>query len=138
MAKITWDGANDFRERLMTLDVGVYGIAKYAIYPAAGMLADALKQACPKDSGDLADSLSIAKFKNDGGHIYTQISFTGYDEKGQPNSVKARVLESGRSDVKNGEAYKRPFVRTTVNKMKQRCIAEIGRNFEKKIKEIMK
>lgn len=138
MAKITWDGANDFRERLMTLDVGIYGIAKYAIYPAAGMLADALYNACPKDSGDLADSISIAKFKNDGGYIYTQISFRGYDEKGQPNSVKARVLESGRSDVWGGDNYKHPFVRHTVEKMKRRCIAEIGRNFEKKIKEIMK
>ena len=42
--------------------------------------------------------------------INTKIGFNGYDSKGVPNQLKARVMESGSS-----KQAKRPFIRPALN-----------------------
>lgn len=137
MAKIEQKGLDDLMKQLAKLGDGITGTCKRAVYPAAGMLAEAIRTACPKESGDLADSVQLTKYRDEYGFVYTMVTFRGYDSKGQPNIVKARVLESGRSTPDGGITAKHPFVRQTVNRMRDQCLAEIAQEFEKAVNEKM-
>ena len=107
-------------------------MAKYAIYPAAGEVLEALKAATPRDPGDLRDSEILTRFVTDEGQVYTAVVFDGYDRNGVPNSLKARAIESGTSRMK-----KQPFIRPTVNRMKQRVIERMNRGVNEYIKNLM-
>lgn len=132
MAKIEFDGIEDYAKQLQALGANVEGCIKYAVYDAAGMVIEAIKANTPVDSGDLRKSAKLTTFKNKDGFIYTQVEFLGYDERGMPNPVKARVLESGSSTRK-----KHPFIRPAVNKTKAAAEKMIENNLNKKIEEIM-
>lgn len=134
MAKIDFGtGLEDYMKQLRECGASIVGVCKYALYDAAGMVADAIKANTPEDAGDLRDSLAIEHFKNDDGYIYTTIGFEGYDRKGVPNSLKARAIESGTSRM-----LKRPFIRPAVNSVKMAAELSIEMNFDRKLKEIMK
>lgn len=137
LATIEQKGIDDLVKQLQSLGDGITGTCKRAVYPAAGMLADAIKAACPKDSGDLKDSVALVKFVDENGYVYTRVTFDGYDRNGTPNILKARVLESGRSTPSGGITGKHPFVRNTVNRMKSQCLDAIRNEFERAIDEKM-
>ena len=126
MAKIQMEGLDEYMKRLREMGASVEGSIKRAVYPAAGMVIEAIKANTPVDSGDLRDSAALRVFKNDNGFVYTQVTFEGYDEKGHPNPVKARVLESGSST-----RQKHPFIRPAVNRVKAQAEAMIAAEFEK-------
>lgn len=132
MAKIEFDGIEEYAKQLQALGANIEGAIKYAVYDAAGLVIDAIKANTPVDSGDLRESASLTAFENEDGFVYTKVTFPGYDERGMPNPVKARVLESGSSTRK-----KRPFIRPAVNKTKAAAERIIEQNLDKKIKEIM-
>lgn len=132
MAKIEFQGIDEYAAKLSRLGQASEGICKFAVYDAAGIVCDAIKANAPVNSGDLRDSISLSKFKDDDGFVYTEVVFPGYDSKGTPNLIKARVLESGSST-----RQKHPFIRPAVNRVKSAAEASIERNLDKKINEIM-
>ena len=132
MAKISYDGLYQYEKLLGELGQDVEKMAKYAIYPAAGLVLEELKAATPRDTGDLANSEILTKFRTEEGQVYTAIVFDGYDRDGTPNSLKARAIESGTSRMK-----KRPFIRPTVNRIKQRVIDTIAHGTDEYIQNIM-
>jgi HK97 gp10 family phage protein len=133
MAKIEFDGFEEYRKQLLKLGTSIEGVIKYAVYDAAGMVADSIKANAPADTGALRNSIGLTDFKNDGGYVYTQVVFSGYDGRGVPNVLKARVLESGSST-----RAKHPFVRPAVNRVKSAAEYSIEMKLDEKMNELMK
>jgi len=132
MAKISFDGLYQYEKLLAELGQDAQKMARYAIYPAAGLVLEELKAATPRDTGDLANSEILTKFVSNEGETYTAIVFDGYDRNGIPNSLKARAIESGTSRMK-----KRPFIRPTVNRIKQRVIETMSAGVDEYIQNLM-
>ena len=136
MAKFKFTGIEKYVDSLEKIGgKNAEGILKYAVYPGAAVVADAIRaeiETNHKVSGDLAKSLSLATMRNEDGYVNTKISFAGYDEKGVPNALKAAVLESGRSD-RNGTH----FISKTVRAVTDRAIDEMSKALDKKIEQIM-
>lgn len=132
MAKIEMTGLDDYIKKLTSMGARVEGVCKRAVYPAAGMVIDAIKANTPVDTGGLRSSMALEQFVNESGYIYTQVTFNGYDERGHPNPVKARVLESGSSTRR-----KQPFIRPALDRVKSAAEAEIASNFNQIIDEMM-
>lgn len=133
MAKIVFKGIDEYAKQMAELGAHAEGVCKYAVYDAAGMVIDAIKAACPVDSGDLRDSFVLTTFRNDNGYVYTKVVAEGYDSRGVPNAIKARVLESG-----NSTHPKRPFIRPAVNGIKGAVETSIEINLNKKLQEYFK
>lgn len=92
-----------------------------------------IDQGPEKSTGALAESLGIAPIDRDeDGVINAKIGFDGYDEKGVPNQLKARAMESGTSTQQ-----KRPFVRPAVKATRKQANEEMGRVVEEEIKKRM-
>ena len=132
MAKISMEGLYQYEKLLAELGQDVEKMAKYAVYPAAGMVLDELKAATPRDTGDLANSEILTKFQTTEGAVYTAVVFDGYDRKGTPNSLKARAIESGTSRLP-----KRPFIRPTVTRIKRQVIDTIANGTDEYISKVM-
>ena len=109
MARFKFKGISEYLEALEKIGPkGSQGVIRYAVYPGAAIVADAVRAAIESqatDSGKLASSISLSPMRYDKGYINTRVMFTGYDTekpskrfpKGVPNAVKAAVLESGNS-----------------------------------------
>ena len=132
MAKISMEGLYQYEKLLAELGADTVKMAKFAIYPAAGEVLDALKAATPRDTSDLRDSEILTHFVTDEGQVYTAVVFDGYDRNGVPNSLKARAIESGTSRMK-----KKPFIRPTINRMKQQVIERMNRGVNEYIENLM-
>ena len=134
MAKIEMQGLDEYIKQLAALGESVEGSIKRAVYPAAGIVIEAIKANTPSDGAlnGLRDSAVLVTFRNESGYIYTEVVFEGYDERGHPNPVKARVLESGSST-----RQKHPFIRPAVNRVKAQAEAMIAAEFEKICEEKM-
>ena len=132
MAKFVADGLYQYEKLLAELGQDVEKMAKFAIYPAAGDVLEELKAATPRDTGDLRNSEVLTKFVTEGGQVYTAVVFDGYDRNGVPNSLKARAIESGTSRMK-----KQPFIRPTVNRIRERVIEKINDGIDEYIEKLM-
>ena len=132
MAKIKFEGLDEYMAKLRDLGADIDGVIKQAVYPAAGMVIEELKRSTPVSEGDLRDSEILVTFKNDDGYVYTQVVFNGYDREGVPNALKANVLEHGRS-----KQPKRPFIRPAINRVKGAATIEIERQLNRIIQEQM-
>ena len=87
-----------------------------------------------QSTGALEASLGITPVAMDrDGFWNAKIGFDGYDAKGVPNQLKARVMESGTSTIR-----KRPFVRPAVNAKKKDAIEAMQRVIDEEIEKIMK
>lgn len=106
MAKFVFIGCEEYIAELEKLGgKNSQGILKYAVYPGAGAVADAVRAeilANHKGSGQLADSISLSTMRNDSGFVNTKLTFAGLDDKGVPNALIAAVLESGNSKGRKG------------------------------------
>lgn len=132
VATIKFDGLDDYMARLSALGANIEGTIKRAVYPAAGMVIEAIKARTPVDTGALRDSAALTTYRNEDGYIFTEVVFDGADERGHPNAVKARVLESGSS-----KRRKHPFIRPAVNSVKAEAERMIAAELEKIINEKM-
>mgnify|MGYP001343034027 CR=1 FL=1 len=155
MATISFKKGDDYALKLSRLATKSEEVAKKAIYEAADMMTDKIrhnleanlndpeyvgkkgnvmfKNLYNEPSGDLAASLGIAKMKRDkDGNWSTKIGFDGYDSKGVPNQLKARVMESGSSVIK-----KRPFVRPAVNATKKKAVEAMKKVIDSETDKIM-
>jgi len=137
-ARMTFKAGDEFALKLSKLASGADEIAKKAIYEAAGIVADKITNNAynvMSDHGpsEMMHSFGIAPIKPDeSGNLNTKLGFDGYDSKGVPNQLKARVLESGSSNQK-----KRPFVRPAVNATKQQALTAMGQIIDEEIKKRM-
>ena len=134
MAKFVFTGTDQYTKQLEKLAAKDDGVLKYAVYPGAAVVADAIRaeiEANHSDSGDLAKALTLSTMRNDKGYVNTKIMFPGYDRKGVPNQVKANVLESGHSG--SGGTH---FLSKTVNRVKEKAIRAMSEALDKKIKEL--
>lgn len=137
MARITIMGIDEYAMRLSKLGADMPKIAKKVVMAGANPVADEIRGNLEKNlsgskysSGDLLDSFGIAPPDVDNrGNTNTKIGFEGYDQKGVPNPLKARAMESGTSTQP-----KRPFVRPAVYKMKKKAIDEMGKILDAEIK----
>ena len=138
MAKFKFEGMDKYIESLEKIGPkGAEGILKYAVYPGAAVVADAIRSEIAINHhgyGDLEESLSLANMRNDNGFINTKITFAGYDRKGTPNAIKAAVLESGRSDNTIQATH---FISKTVKSVTDRAISEMSKALDEKIGQIM-
>lgn len=127
----------DYSAILSALANDFDNVAKMAIYEGAKIAADEITAELESKhsvSGDLAKSMGIATMDKDKkGNWNTKIGFTGYDQKGVPNVIKARVLESGSST-----RAKKPFVRPAMNRARNKAIAAMEKTVDEKIKKITK
>ena len=156
MARMTVKAGTEYAQKLAALSGNMKSVAEKAVYEAAGIVADQIRKnlteninddrsAAKRDgpekkkegqrsSGDLLDSLGIAPIQMDkDGYIGTKIGFDGYDRRGVPNPLKARVMESGSSTIEP-----RPFVRPAVKATKKAAEAAMGRVIDEEIGKMMK
>jgi hypothetical protein len=137
MAKFIFVGAEKYIETLEHLGgKGAEGVLKYAVYPGADVLADAIRAEIEANhyvSGDLADSLTLTTMRNDSGYVNTKVSFVDYDENGVPNALKAAVLESGTSNGRKGTH----FISKTVKRCEAKATEAMSKALDQKMNEIM-
>lgn len=137
MAKFVFVGAEEYAKQLERIGgKNAVGLLKYAVYPGAAVVADAIRSEIEtkhRDTGDLASSLSLATMRNDDGFVNTKVSFVGYDRHGVPNAIKAAVLESGNSKGKKGTH----FISKTVKAVEARAVEAMSQALDEKINEIM-
>ena len=114
MAKITFDGFDEYAEQLKKLEVNTLSVIKPAVYDGAAVVADEVKRhlrrvVSSRATGDLERSLGLSPMQDSFGFIHTKLGFDGYDRKGAANAPKAYVLERGRRDQPGRR--KKPFIR---------------------------
>ena len=137
MAKITFN-MNDFAHKLYKVRYESDDIARKAVREGAGVVADEIRKRLEQTisdeaTGDLLDSLGITPVDVDMRGVYNaKVGFDGYDSKGVPNQLKARVLESGSSKQK-----KRPFIRPAINATRQKVYFTMSRVVDEEIKKIL-
>lgn len=136
MAKFKFEGIEEYTASLEKIGgKNAERVLKYAVYPGAGVVADAVRKAAEqyKDTGDLLESLTLSKMRNDSGYINTLLMFSGYDSKGTPNPLKANALESGTSRGQKATH----FISNAVKSVKERAISEMSKALDEKIGQIM-
>lgn len=137
MAKITFK-MDDYAHKLNEVRYEMDDIAKKAVHEGAGIVADEIRRRLEQTisneaTGELLESLGITPVEMDKrGDFNAKVGFDGYDSKGVPNQLKARVLESGSSKQK-----KRPFVRPAVNATRQKVYFKMSQVVDEEIKKIM-
>lgn len=129
--RFNYDIPNELGNMFNELDSRAYGIAAAGLYDGAEKIADEIKSNVPKDTGDLAKSLFIAKFERGMNRVDTVVGFAGYDSKGVPNPLKAAVLESGTSTHKATHFFSR-----ATRSAKASAEAAIAAKIEKQIDNI--
>lgn len=138
MAKFKFEGIDKYVQSLEKIGgKNTEKILKYAVYPGASVVADAIRAEIETNhsrSGDLAKSLALANMRNDNGYINTKITFAGYDSKGTPNALKAAALESGTSNDRQAATH---FISKTTRNVTERAISEMSKALDDKIGQIM-
>lgn len=136
MAKFRFEGIDQYITTLGRIGgKQAEKVIKYAVYPGAGIIADAIRDALAhhKDTGDLISSLTLATMRNDNGYINTKIMFDGYDSKGVPNAIKAAALESGTS---RGQPATH-LITKAVNGARDRATEAMSHALDEKLGQIM-
>jgi len=160
MANVTFRASEEYELRLARLADDSPRIIKKVIYAGAGVIADAIKAALsamptykPKflingekmkgpteqEKRDLIESFGITRIrKGNYGDYSAKVGFDGYGSRptkkypnGVPNQLVARATESG-SSVR----WKRPFVRTSVMRVRAAAQAAMEEAGEAEIRKI--
>lgn len=136
MAKFKFTGIEEYTESLEKIGVkNAKAIIKYAVYPGAKVVADAIRDGLEghRESGDLLDSLALTEMRDDDGYIYTKITYAGYDSKGVPNALKVAALESGTSRGQKATH----IISKTVRAVSEKAVSEMSKALDDKIAQIM-
>lgn len=139
MAKFKFVGMDVYIKQMQNLDEHTTGIIKMAVYDGAAVVADEVRARLKenikhpeKSTGELLDSMYLAKMKDENGYIYSEIGFAGYDSRGVPNIIKANVMESGSSKQR-----KTPFIRPAFQAANGRCISAMADTLDTEIKKLV-
>lgn len=136
MAKFRFEGIDKYTESLERIGGrNAAGVLKYAVYPGAAIVADAIRAAMSehKVTGDLQDSLTLATMRNDNGYVNTKVTFAGYGSNGTANAIKAAALESGTSRGQKGTH----FISKAVKGAESKAIEAMSAALDEKIGQIM-
>lgn len=136
MAKFRFEGIDKYVESLEKIGgKNAVGVLKYAVFPGAAVIADAIRSALGqhKDTGDLLESMSLSVMRNDDGYVNTKVTFAGYDRDGTPNAIKAAALESGTSRGQKGTHV----ISKATKGATEKAIAEMSKALDEKIGQIM-
>lgn len=149
MANVRFTGLESLQMQLSELGAKSEAICKRGVYAGANVLADAVRSEVNNlrtggssqwetdrremQKKGLQDSLGISTMRNENGFINVLIGFNGYNEKGQANTMIARVFNSG-----NSFTSKQPFIKRAVNKSKAQAINAMQMAMDEEIKEITK
>ncbi|MEG2000941.1 MAG: hypothetical protein RR053_06085 [Evtepia sp.] len=156
MATITFKRGDAYAMKLAKCEARSEEIAKKAIYAGANVIANQIRANLVDNlrdpmyagkqsgilfkyfnsdlTGDLLDSFGITPIEEDGQGCYNaKIGFDGYDARGIPNRLKARVMESGSSTIR-----KRPFVAPAVKQTKKRALDAMRQTIDEEISATMK
>lgn len=136
MAKFRFEGIDKYTESLSRIGgKNAVGVLKYAVYPGAAVVADAIRASMSthRVTGDLQDSLSLSTMRNDDGYVNTKVTFAGYDRKGTPNAIKAAALESGTSRGQKATH----FISKATKGATDKAIAAMSKALDEKIDQIM-
>lgn len=128
------EGLDEYISKLWSLGANAEGIIKYAVYDGAGLVADEIRKSTPRDTGALQSSLTVSPFRNDKGYINVKVGWSGTDDKGVANALKARVLEHGTSKGRKAA----PFIRPAVNRAKAAAVAAMNATFDAEVNKIIK
>lgn len=139
MARLRFRGLAEYERQLSQLQRGTDEIAGKAIYAGAEIVADAIKQniqGLPSKTGTtrqgLLEGFGVAPLQDDSGYLNVKIGFDGYNAKGVPNALMARLFESGTRKVP-----KHPFVRPAINSSRKRAEAKMAEVLDAEINKIM-
>ena len=136
MAKFKFTGIEKYTESLEKIGgKNAVGVLKYAVYPGAAVVADAIRAAAEthRDTGDLANSLALSPMWNTDGYVNTKIEFAGYDRNGVPNASKAAALESGTSRGQKATH----FISHAVKGVQSKAVEAMSKALDEKIGQIM-
>lgn len=136
MAKFKFTGIEKYTESLEKIGgKNAVGVLKYAVYPGAAVVADAIRAAAEmhRDTGDLANSLALSPMWNTDGYVNTKIEFAGYDRNGVPNAIKAAALESGTSRGQKATH----FISHAVKGVQSKAVEAMSKALDDKIGQIM-
>ena len=134
---MTFMAGEEFALALSRLETGSEEIAKKAIYAGANIIADKIKSnlegvLSSEATGELVASFGVTPIEKDAsGNWNAKMGFDGYDSKGVPNQLKARVIESGSS-----KQQKKPFVRPAVNSTKNTAVEKMGQVIDQEIQRL--
>ena len=131
----------DYTLKLLRMERLSEDIVKKAIDAGADIVANEVRAnlnanlaGSTQSTGALSKALGITPISQDkNGFWNAKVGFGGYDEKGVPNQLKARVMESGSSKVQ-----KRPFVRPAVIATKKAAQDAMQKVVDEEPEKIMK
>ena len=145
-AKINDKAINELYQTLERLGADAEGVAKQGIFEGAGLIADAVRanidgirtggksdwetRRREMQKAGLREGLTTSPIQPFKGGIYGGVGFDGYNAKGQPNQLIARVFNSGTS-FSSKQAFFESAVRRTRSAAKQRVIDKMNEEFEK-------
>lgn len=149
MAKFTvGKGMDKYISDLTALATASDEMIRRAVYPAAGIVADAVKaniSGIPEDllkpgqREGLQSGLGIARFRDDSGFIHVKIGMDGYNShvtkkypKGQPNAMIARAINNGTSFSR-----KYPFIDRAVSSTRAKAEKRMADEFDQLTAEKM-
>lgn len=136
MAKFRFEGIDKYTESLEQIGGrNAAAVLKYAVYPGAAVVADAIRAAMSshKVTGDLQDSLTLATMRNDNGYVNTKVTFAGYDRNGTANAIKAAALESGTSRGQKATH----FISKATKGATDKAIEAMSKALDQKLEQIM-
>jgi len=146
MPNIKIEGFDDINNLITELAANGEGLIKTALYPAshityeeARQKIEAMKNISDADRNGLLTSLYHSKMYTENGVVYEVIGFTGYNERGVPNIVVARSIESGHS-TRDGKSnvQKHPFMRPAANHTKAQVIQKMQTVISQEVQKIQK
>lgn len=159
MAKLKFQGLDEYEEKLLQLRSLTTEMIGEAVFDGAAVVADEVKKginSIPIDdryaSGNaslygitqaqkdgLIDGFGIAPMQNENGYLHVKIGFNGYNSvrtksypNGQPNSVIARSVNSGTSF-----RQRYPFVDNAVSASKSRAEQAMKKKLDESLKDTM-
>lgn len=142
MARAKFIDNPDFELMISDLAKKSPEIVEKSLRAGAGVIADEMRKRLvhvlsPDALGDLLNSFGFTPVKHRAdGTADVHIGFDGYDRKGVPNQLKARVLESG-AKYKSGKVRKaRPFARPAIKASRERAIKAMQDTVDREIKKI--
>lgn len=157
------DGS-DYIAKLQILRADIPDICGKAIYPAAGLVADAVKQATEalpaqerakagedgrtgKSLGGidevqkqgLLEGLGIASMRQDGGYLNVKVGFDGYNGKVTERWPKGQPNAMIARSLERGTSFwqAKPFVKPTVKAVEQRAAQEMQKVLDEEIAKRM-
>lgn len=140
MAKFTVKTGTEFSSKIYALGKNAKTAIESSLKGGAAVMADEIRRGIgglPSATGvtkkGLEEGLGISPVREDGGVYDVKVGFEGYNDRGVPNAMMARIMESGTS-----KTPKHPFVEPAKRRAKKAAIAAMQEAFDKECEKIMK